>query len=38
VNTFVQFGEGPRMPVTVDQLAQLRSLITQAKSSLDALK
>ena len=38
VNTFVQFGDGPRMPATGDQLAQLRSLITQAKASLDALK
>jgi len=38
VNTFIEFGDGPRIPATVDQLAQLHSLVTQAKASLDALK
>ncbi len=38
VNIFIEFADGPRIPATVDQLAQLRSLITQAKASLDALE
>jgi hypothetical protein len=38
VNTFIEFADSPRIPATVDELAQLRSLITQAKSALEALK
>jgi hypothetical protein len=38
VNTFIQFGSLPRIQVNPDQLNQLHSLITQAKSALDALK
>ena len=38
INTFIQFGDSPRIPVSSDQLTQLRSLIAQAKSTLDSLK
>jgi hypothetical protein len=38
IDTFIQLGDSPRIPASADQLAQLRSLITQAKTSLDALK
>jgi hypothetical protein len=36
--TFIQFGDWRRIPLNSDQLTQLRNLITQAKSSLDAIK
>ena len=38
VNTFIQCDDGPRIPVTSDQLLQIHSLITQAKTTLDSLK
>jgi hypothetical protein len=38
VNIFIQSGDGPRIPATSDQLLQIRSLITQAKATLDGLK
>ena len=38
VNTFIQFGGLSRIQVSLDQLNQLHSLITQAKAALDALK
>ena len=38
VNIFIQSGDGPRIPATSDQLLQIRSLITQAKTTLDGLK
>jgi hypothetical protein len=38
INTFIQFGNLPRLPISSDQLAQMRSLVAQAKSTLDSLK
>ncbi|MGC9941629.1 MAG: hypothetical protein ABSE48_07325 [Verrucomicrobiota bacterium] len=38
INTYVEFGDLPRIQVNSDQLAQLRSLLAQAKSMLDSLK
>jgi hypothetical protein len=38
VNTFLQFNDLPRFPVSSDQLSQLHSLIAQAKTTLDTLK
>jgi hypothetical protein len=38
VNTFIQFNDLPRFPVSPDQLSQLHSLISQAKTALDTLK
>jgi hypothetical protein len=38
VNTFIQFNDLPGFPVNADQLTELHTLITQAKSTLDALK
>jgi hypothetical protein len=38
IDTFIQFGGGPRLPATADQLGQLRSLVVQAKAALDGLK
>jgi hypothetical protein len=38
VNIFIQSDDGPRIPATSDQLLQIRSLITQAKTTLDGLK
>ena len=38
IETSIQIGDGPKIPATTDQLQQIRSLITQAKSTLDALK
>jgi|SRR5665213_116304 len=38
INTFIQFGDWPRIQLNSDQMTQLRSLITQAKTSLDAIK
>jgi hypothetical protein len=38
INTFLQFGDWQKIPLTSDQLAQLKSLVTQAKVALDTLK
>jgi len=38
VNIFIQSGDGPRIPATSDQVLQIRSLIAQAKTTLDSLK
>lgn len=38
VATSIQFGDSPRIPASSDQLVQIRSLISQAKATLDALK
>ena len=38
VATSIQFGDSPRIPASSDQLLQIRSLISQAKATLDALK
>jgi len=38
VETFIQFADSPRIPASSDQLQQIRSLVTQAKSTLDSLK
>jgi hypothetical protein len=36
IELFVQFADTARVPLTPDQFAQLQSLVTQAKSSLDS--
>jgi hypothetical protein len=38
IQTFLQFGDNPRIPLASDQMTQLHGLISQAKNSLDALK
>lgn len=38
INTFIEFGNLPRLQVSSDQLSQIRSLIAQSKSTLDGLK
>jgi hypothetical protein len=38
IQTFLQFGGTPRIPLASDQLAQFQNLIAQAKNSLDALR
>jgi len=38
IQTFLQFADTPRIPLTSTQFAQFQNLITQAKSSLDASK
>ena len=38
INTYIQFGDWPRIALNSNQMTQLRSLIVQAKNSLDALK
>jgi hypothetical protein len=38
IETFIQWGDNPRIPASTDQLLQIRSLITQAKTTLDGLK
>jgi hypothetical protein len=38
INVFLQFGDWQRVQLNSDQLAQLKSLIVQAKASLDAIK
>lgn len=38
IQTFLQFADTPRIPLTSDQFAQFQNLIKQAKASLDALK
>jgi hypothetical protein len=38
IQAFIQFGDAPKIPLALEQLAQLRNLITQAKTSLDAIK
>jgi hypothetical protein len=38
INTFIQFGDSPRIPLNSDQMTQLRNLVKQAKTSLDAVK
>jgi hypothetical protein len=38
IQTFLQFADTPRIPLTSDQFAQFQNLIGQAKASLDALK
>ncbi len=38
INAFLQFGDWQRIQLNSDQLAQLKSLVSQAKTSLDALK
>jgi hypothetical protein len=38
ITNFIQFGNWPRISLTSIQLAQLRTFIVQAKTSLDALK
>lgn len=38
INTFIQFGDQPRIAVSSDQLSQLRNLVAQAKATLDSLK
>ena len=38
IDTFIQNGDDPRIPASSEQLLQLRSLITQAKTTLDGLK
>lgn len=38
IRDFLQYNDGPRIPLTSDQLNQLKNLISQAKISLDSLK
>ena len=38
IQLFIEFGEGTRIPVNLDQMTQLRNLIAQTKKSLDALR
>jgi len=38
IQKFIQFGDTPKIPLNSDQLMQLRNLIMQAKTSLDAIK
>jgi hypothetical protein len=38
VNTYIQFNDYPRIPASADQLNQIRSLIIQAKTTLDGIK
>jgi hypothetical protein len=38
IQTFLQFADTPRIPLTSVQFSQFQNLITQAKASLDALK
>jgi hypothetical protein len=38
IQTFLQFGDHPRIPLASDQMAQLHGLISQEKNSLEALR
>jgi hypothetical protein len=38
IQTFVQFGDSPKIPFASDQFAQFQNLIAQAKVSLDEMK
>ena len=38
IHDFLQYNDGPRIPLTTDQLTQLKNLIDMAKTSLDSLK
>jgi hypothetical protein len=38
INAFLQFGDWQKIQLTSDQLAQLKSLVSQAKVALDTLK
>lgn len=38
IQTFLQFADTPRIPLSSDQFTQFQNLITQAKSNLDLLK
>jgi|GEM_PF-962346 len=38
IKTFIQFGDWPKIQLNSDQMTQLRSLIVQAKTSLDSIK
>lgn len=38
IQNFLQYNDGPRIPLSSDQVAQLENLIGQAKSTLDSLQ
>lgn len=38
IKTYIQFGGAPKIALSTEQLTQLRNLIVQAKTSLDAIK
>ena len=38
IRAFLQYNDGPRIPLASDQLNQLKNLINQAKTTLDSLK
>jgi len=38
IQTFLQLGDWPRMPLTSDQFTQFKNLISQAKTALDAIR
>jgi hypothetical protein len=37
IQTFLQYGDNPRIPLASDQLAQIRDLISQARIALASL-
>ena len=37
IQTFLQYGDNPRIPLASDQVAQVRDLISQARTALAAL-
>jgi hypothetical protein len=38
IQTFIQFGDAPKMPLMSEQMTQLRNLVLQAKKLLDSVK
>lgn len=38
IRTFLQYNDGPRIPLASDQWTQLTKLIAQAKATLDSLR
>jgi hypothetical protein len=38
IQTFIQFGDAKKIPLTSDQMSQLRNLVLQSKKTLDAIK
>jgi hypothetical protein len=38
IRTFLQYDDGPRIPLSSDQWVQLANLIEQAKTKLDTLR
>ena len=37
IQTFLQYGDSPRIPLASDQMAQIRDMISQARTALAAL-